>query len=159
MRTIKQVKINTSIPHFRNPALKVMRIILTAGIILSTTACNILKHTFDNYDKRARFKVVSNIYNPGTSAYMMLKGYIIDIHKIPLIGATIHLPTEDPSHKNFVLSDIDGKFSCQIKESFSGEEKIKISYIGFRDAYIKLKEIENTEIEITLFESVHNCGD
>ena len=90
---------------------------------------------------------------PSKAQDVVVSGVVTDIHKDPIIGATIH---EKGKHTAGTISDVDGKFSFTVS---SLQSSITISLIGMKTLDIELKgksyiEAVMTEMNIALDEVV-----
>ncbi len=78
----------------------------------------------------------------------------MDEKGIEVIGASIVVSLSN--NKKFissVISDIDGKFSLLLPSKFIRRATLKVSYNGYTPIEIKIKEIKNGSIHITLVDN------
>lgn len=81
-----------------------------------------------------------------SSAYAIkVEGVVLDENKETVIGAHVRLKS---STESGVITDLDGKFSIQVKNKDLKDEVLVVSYIGYKTKYVPLKGRTQLTIEL-----------
>ena len=112
-----------------------------------------ISDTRARYDDLSQVLIIGDPINIGRYKTAKLKGRVIDGKTgETLVGAVVfNSEMEKGSTTNY-----NGEFECELP---TGEHQLQISFIGFENANVKIKLIEDGEGEFQIFEESHSIGE
>ena len=109
-------------------------------------------HT-QTFDTEIEVLTIGDPLNQGRYPTVTLKGHIIDgANGEKLVGAVIYSVT----NKIGVSTDMNGEFEINLP---SGQQTLKISFIGFEEASKKIRLFEDGNVDFELFEETHGIDE
>lgn len=126
------------------------------GATLLASSCNTTKELNQdcNSDYASSYVVVGNLESDSDTIFT-IKGIVLDELDYPVIGANIIVDDSSLGTQ----TDFDGKFELKIRSELSDSVKLSTKYIGYQTLDVKLLDLRNKEVKITMSDSGFMLGE
>ena len=112
-----------------------------------------ISDTRSRFDNQAQVLIIGNPMNVGRYKSAKLTGKVVDGKTgETLVGAVVY----NTSLRKGASTNSSGAFEFEMP---TGDHQLQLSYIGFENASIKIKLIEDGSADFELFEESHNIGE